>query len=102
MVNNNDMDVFSSLVDLTVSTLDAVVPLDSPSNTASFSEEEIDEMEFLRSCRGLGVVHILGNTVVKARRGSSFPKRIAIDYVYAFLKNVEETMSSSMFHMSPF
>ncbi|CAE6186709.1 unnamed protein product [Arabidopsis arenosa] len=89
--NNNNMDMFSSMVDYTVSTLDTIVPSDSPHNAVSFSqdntieEEETDELEFLKTCKESGVVHIMGNTVVKARNGSGLPKKIAIDYVYAFL-----------------
>ncbi|KAM0002923.1 putative potassium transporter [Helianthus debilis subsp. tardiflorus] len=54
----------------------------------SSSHTEVDEMEFVISCRGAGVVHIMGNTVVTARKGSRFYKRIAIDYIYAFLRKV--------------
>ncbi|CAN7081306.1 unnamed protein product [Brassica oleracea var. botrytis] len=94
--NNNNMDIFSSMVDYTVSTLDTIVPADSPRNATSFSqnntveeeEEEEDELEFLKTCKESGVVHIMGNTVVKARNGSWLPKRIAIDYVYAFLDKI--------------
>ncbi|KAL7610953.1 potassium transporter 10 isoform X1 [Lactuca sativa] len=52
------------------------------------SHTEVDEMEFLLSCRAAGVVHIMGNTVVTARRGSRFYKRISIDYIYAFLRKI--------------
>ncbi|KAL1219296.1 Potassium transporter 9 [Cardamine amara subsp. amara] len=88
------MDMLSSIVDYKASTFDMIIPLDSPSNAVSFSqentveEEETDELQFLKDCRHSGVVHILGNTVVKARRGSSLPKKIAIDYVYAILKKI--------------
>ncbi|KAH0862190.1 hypothetical protein HID58_079401, partial [Brassica napus] len=94
LINNNDMDMFSSMVDYTVSTLDTIIPLDIPSNAASYcpdravGEEETNELEFLKSGRDSGVVHIQGNTVVKARRNSSLPKKIAINYVYAFLKKI--------------
>ncbi|KAJ4881856.1 Potassium transporter 9 [Raphanus sativus] len=81
LINNNDMDMFSSIVDYTVSTLDTIIPLDIPSNAASFcqdravGEEETNELEFLKNGRESGVVHIQGNTVVKARINSSLPKR---------------------------
>nr|VDD02967.1 unnamed protein product [Brassica rapa] len=94
LINNNDMDMFSSMVDYTVSTLDTIIPLDIPINAASYypdravGEEETNELEFLKSGRDSGVVHIQGNTVVKARRNSSLPKKIAINYVYAFLKKI--------------
>ncbi|KAJ0247107.1 Potassium transporter 9 [Hirschfeldia incana] len=93
--NNNNIDEFSSMVDYTVSTLDTIVPAD---NRMSFSqnntveeeeeEEEEDELQFLKTCKESGVVHIMGNTVVKARNGSWLPKKIAIDYVYAFLAKI--------------
>ncbi|CAH2078489.1 unnamed protein product [Thlaspi arvense] len=92
---NGNMDMFSSMVDYTVSTLDTIQPADSPHNNAmSFSqnntveEEEEDELEFLKTCKESGVVHIMGNTVVKARNGSWLPKKIAIDYIYAFLAKI--------------
>ncbi|KAL0853703.1 hypothetical protein Bca101_058855 [Brassica carinata] len=94
LINNNEMDVFSSMVDYTVSTMDTIIPIDIPSNAASFcqgravDEEETNELEFLKSGRNLGVVHIQGNTVVKARTNSSLPKKIAINYVYAFVKKM--------------
>lgn len=34
------------------------------------------------------MVHILGNTVVRARRESKIYKRVAIDYIYAFLRKI--------------
>ncbi|KAI3931574.1 hypothetical protein MKW92_011176 [Papaver armeniacum] len=51
-------------------------------------QTDLDEMEYLKNCREAGVVHILGNTVVRARRDSGFIKKISIDYVYAFLKRM--------------
>ncbi|CAN8325334.1 unnamed protein product [Cochlearia groenlandica] len=87
--NNNHVDTFSSMVDDTVTTLDTIVPVDSPqmsfSRNNTVEEEEEDELEFLKTCKESGVVHIMGNTVVKARNGSWLPKKVAIDYVYAFL-----------------
>jgi KUP system potassium uptake protein len=47
-----------------------------------------DEVAFLNSCRDAGVVHILGNTVIRARRDSGFVKKFAIDYLYAFLRKI--------------
>ncbi|KAF3602341.1 hypothetical protein HID58_056806 [Brassica napus] len=88
--NNNNIDEFSSMVDYTVSTLDTIVPAD---NRMSFSqnntvEDEEDELQYLKTCKESGIVHIMGNTVVKARNGSWLPKKIAIDYVYAFLAKI--------------
>nr|XP_016503120.1 PREDICTED: potassium transporter 11-like [Nicotiana tabacum] len=83
--------------DFTCSTVESIVPVKSPtqgSNTVTSSlgressQAEVDEMEFLNRCRDAGVVHILGNTVVRARRDSRFYKKIAIDYIYAFLRRI--------------
>ncbi|KAG5389564.1 hypothetical protein IGI04_031105 [Brassica rapa subsp. trilocularis] len=51
-------------------------------------DEEEDELQYLKTCKESGVVHIMGNTVVKARNGSWLPKKVAIDYVYAFLAKI--------------
>ncbi|XP_024978824.1 potassium transporter 11-like [Cynara cardunculus var. scolymus] len=91
--NNN---TFSSVVDLTVSSGDSIVPAKSSyhvnnsgmSSGQVSSHTEVDEMEFLTGCRDAGVVHIMGNTVVRARRDSPFYKKICIDYVYAFLRKI--------------
>ncbi|KAH0670881.1 hypothetical protein KY290_026873 [Solanum tuberosum] len=82
--------------DFTCSTVDSIIPVKSPTqgnNTVTSSgressQAEADEMEFLNRCRDAGVVHILGNTVVRARRDSRFYKKIAIDYIYAFLRKI--------------
>jgi KUP system potassium uptake protein len=47
-----------------------------------------DELEFLHRCKDAGVVHILGNTVVRARRDSGVVKKVAVDYMYAFMRRV--------------
>ncbi|KAM0828247.1 hypothetical protein ACQ4PT_067671 [Festuca glaucescens] len=57
-----------------------------------------DEVAFLNSCRDAGVVHILGNTVIRARRDSGFVKKIAIDYLYAFLRKICRE-NSAMFNV---
>ncbi|KAJ0263581.1 hypothetical protein HA466_0039040 [Hirschfeldia incana] len=90
--NDNNMVMFSSMVDYKEST---IIPADSPHSAMSFSQnytveeeeegEEEDELEFLKICKETGVVHIMGNTKVRARKGSLLPKKIAIDYVYRFL-----------------
>lgn len=74
-------------VEMTMSSVDSIVPAKSPVGSSG-NRTEVDEMEFLRGCRDAGVVHILGNTVVRARRDARFHKRIAIDYVYAFLRKI--------------
>ncbi|KAL0363749.1 UNVERIFIED_CONTAM: Potassium transporter 11 [Sesamum calycinum] len=83
----------SSNLDFTISSVDSIVPARSPVHanntiTSSGRETELDELEFLSSCRDAGVVHILGNTVVRARRESRIYKKIAIDYIYAFLRKI--------------
>lgn len=83
----------SSNLDFTISSVDSIVPARSPMHanntiTSSGRETELDELEFLSSCRDAGVVHILGNTVVRARRESRIYKKIAIDYIYAFLRKI--------------
>ncbi|KAF4381300.1 hypothetical protein F8388_016256 [Cannabis sativa] len=94
---NNGGNTTRSSVDLTVSSVDSIVPAKSPThlnyNTVGSSGQvsshtEIDELEFLNSCRDAGVVHIMGNTVVRARRESRFYKKIAVDYIYAFLRKI--------------
>ncbi|KAG6641471.1 hypothetical protein I3843_09G074900 [Carya illinoinensis] len=86
----------SSNIDPTMSSVDSIVPVRSPlhghstvgSSGRASAQTEIDELEFLKSCRDAGVVHILGNTVVRARRDSKFYRKIAIDYIYAFLRKI--------------
>ncbi|KAL7089712.1 hypothetical protein ACP275_13G200200 [Erythranthe tilingii] len=86
----------TSNLDLTVSSVDSIVPARSPvhgnntmtSSGRESSHTEVDELEFLSGCRDAGVVHILGNTVVRARRESRIYKKIAIDYIYAFLRKI--------------
>lgn len=59
-----------------------------PPGQTSHSSLATDEIEFLNICKGAGMVHILGNTVVRARRDSNILKRVTIDYLYAFLRKV--------------
>ncbi|GER41014.1 potassium transporter [Striga asiatica] len=42
----------------------------------------------ITECRNAGLVHIMGNTVVRARRDSGVCKKVAVDYVYAFLRKI--------------
>ncbi|KAH1072572.1 hypothetical protein J1N35_024900 [Gossypium stocksii] len=94
--NNGNGNTITSYADTTISSVDSIVPVKSPmhgsmtvrSSEHISSQTETDELEFLNSCRDAGVVHILGNTVVRARRESRFYKKIAIDYVYAFLRKI--------------
>lgn len=81
-------------VDTTLSSVsDSIVPVRSPGKgqstiRSSGQTTDGDEMEFMNNCRDAGVVHILGNTVVRAGRDSRFYKKIAVDYVYAFLRKI--------------
>ncbi|XP_027087962.2 potassium transporter 11-like isoform X3 [Coffea arabica] len=91
----DNLNTSTSVADLTISSVDSIVPVKSPLNATptvssgpESSQTEVDELEFLNSCREAGVVHILGNTIVRARRDSRFYKKIAIDYVYAFLRKI--------------
>lgn len=83
--------------DLTISSAESIVPASRlrthinntiTSSGAESSQTEVDELEFLSRCRDAGVVHIMGNTVVRARREARICKRIAIDYIYAFLRKI--------------
>ncbi|KAG8385103.1 hypothetical protein BUALT_Bualt03G0006600 [Buddleja alternifolia] len=79
----------ASNLDLTISSVDSIVPARSLTSSGQGSNQtEVDELEFLSNCRDAGVVHILGNTVVRARRESRIYKKIAIDYIYAFLRKI--------------
>ncbi|KAK9152491.1 hypothetical protein Syun_010800 [Stephania yunnanensis] len=89
---NNNGNTFSANLEPSTSSNDSIVPIKSPSRIRSSgqtsSQTEVDEMEFLNSCRDAGVVHILGNTVVRARSDSKLVKKIAINYIYAFLRKI--------------
>ncbi|XP_020220430.1 potassium transporter 10 [Cajanus cajan] len=95
---NNNVNTASLNMDPTVSSADSIVSVTSPSHMNAVttiqsyghvsSHTEVDEVEFLNNCRDAGVVHILGNTVVRARRDSRFYNKIAVDYIYAFLRKI--------------
>ncbi|KAJ1387319.1 Potassium transporter [Sesbania bispinosa] len=94
---NNNGNTTSSNMDLTISSVDSIEPVRSPAHVnittvrscgQVSSHTEVDELEFLNNCRDAGVVHILGNTIVRARRDSRFYKKIAVDYIYAFLRKI--------------
>ncbi|XP_064951335.1 probable potassium transporter 11 isoform X1 [Musa acuminata AAA Group] len=73
-----------------------IVPAQSPCrgnnsivrSSGQTSNTTSDELEFLNRCKEAGVVHILGNTIVRARRNSGIVNKIAVDYIYAFLRRV--------------
>ncbi|KAF9689510.1 hypothetical protein SADUNF_Sadunf01G0099500 [Salix dunnii] len=99
-----------SLADPTISSIDSIVQFKSPSEAnltvrlsgQRSSQTEVDDREFLNNCRDAGVVHIMGNTVVRARRDSRFYKKIAVDYIYAFLRKIcrENSMILNVPHES--
>ncbi|KAG2577379.1 hypothetical protein PVAP13_6NG097000 [Panicum virgatum] len=82
----------SSIGDMSYSSHDSIMPAKSPltgnSLTRYSSQTFGDEQEFLNRCKDAGVVHILGNTVVQARRDSGIVKKVAVNYVYAFLRKL--------------
>ncbi|CAI9299147.1 unnamed protein product [Lactuca saligna] len=85
----SDKNTFSSVVDILISDDDTVSETGTETETASsHGGGGREEIEFLTRCRDAGVVHILGNTVVKARRDSGCYKKICIDYLYAFLRKI--------------
>ncbi|XP_073279412.1 potassium transporter 10-like [Primulina huaijiensis] len=85
-LQGNGTDTSTSTMNLTTSSANWIVP--AGASSGSHGDTEVDETEFLSGCRDSGVVHILGNTVVRARRESMIPKKIAIDYIYAFLRKI--------------
>lgn len=91
-------------MDGTISSGDSIVSLNGHmhNNTAVASSgllsnpAEVNELEFLGVCRDAGVVHILGNTEILARRDSKFYKKIAIDHIYAFLRKICRQNSAAL------
>ncbi|KAF9587607.1 hypothetical protein IFM89_004439 [Coptis chinensis] len=88
--------IFSNMEPTMSSSNDSIVPVKSPLRASSLMRSSgqmssltgMDELDFLKNCRDAGVVHILGNTVVRARRDSGIIKKIAVDYIYAFLRKM--------------
>lgn len=77
----------------TFDSIESITPVKRVSHTVTTTASSLmsgggDELEFINRCRDAGVVHIMGNTVVRARRQARFYKKIAIDYVYAFLRKI--------------
>lgn len=50
-----------------------------------------EELQELMEAREAGIAYILGNTYMRAKKGSSITKRIAIDYGYEFLRRNSRT-----------
>ncbi|XP_074572760.1 putative potassium transporter 11 isoform X3 [Curcuma longa] len=93
MENSNERPL-SSNVDISyASSYDLIHPAQSQGSSLLRSSDQTngatdDELAFLNKCKEAGVVHILGNTIVRARRESTLIKRIAIDYIYALLRKI--------------
>ncbi|KAI3491970.1 hypothetical protein L1887_43607 [Cichorium endivia] len=85
-LSDKNTNTFSSVVDILISDDEETVSETGTETESSHGGRE--EIEFLTRCRDAGVVHILGNTIVKARRDSGRYKRICIDYLYAFLRKI--------------
>lgn len=87
--NGNENEIVSTFD--TFDSIESITPVKRVSHTVTASSQMsggVDELEFINRCRDAGVVHLMGNTVVRARRESRFYKKIAIDYVYAFLRKI--------------
>lgn len=93
----SESEVYSNLHGLTVTSVESMMLSSDESDANSIisfgcrsiqTQPEMQELEFLRTCKDAGVVHILGNTSIRARKGSRLFKRIAIDYIYAFLRKI--------------
>ncbi|KAG1326407.1 Potassium transporter [Cocos nucifera] len=93
---NDNGNTVSSNVDPSDSSYhDSRIPAQSPMGGNSLvrssgqtSQTMGEEMDFLNRCKDAGVVHIFGNTIVRARRDSGIIKKIAVDYIYAFLQRI--------------
>ncbi|WOK94742.1 putative potassium transporter 11 isoform X1 [Canna indica] len=70
------------------SSFDSIIPSQSTQCCSMNQTTTEDELELLNQCKEAGVVHILGNTVVRARRDSGIVKRIAVNYMYDFLRRI--------------
>lgn len=92
--NRRTSNAISSDRELSYSSHDSIVPAQSPLRMGSLMRSSdqtqmvSDELDYLNRCKDAGVVHILGNTIVRARRDSGILKRIAVDYIFAFLRRI--------------
>lgn len=97
----HDETLYSNVDVASNSTLDSIVPVQSAARQAkhsyqcgvsigsiSVSRTGSDENDFLNECSNAGMVHILGNTIVRARRDSGVLNKISVDYIYAFLRRI--------------
>eukprot|EP00250_Pteridium_aquilinum_P010319 c19296_g1_i1 orf=166-1329(-) len=59
-------------------------------------EEEEEDVVFLQEARQAGVVHILGDVVIRAKPQSNFAKKFVIDHIYALLSRICRENSASL------
>lgn len=60
-------------------------------------ESELEEeLKFVQDGKEAGVVHILGDVVVRAKRDSHMLKKFAVDYIYAFLRRICRENSATL------
>jgi KUP system potassium uptake protein len=86
----------NSNMELSYTSHDSIVQVQSPNHTGRSQvmssghtlQTTGDEITFLNACRDAGVVHILGNTIIRAQRDSGIVKKIAINYLYALLRKI--------------
>jgi KUP system potassium uptake protein len=96
----------NSNMELSYASHDSIVQVQSPNHTGRSQvmssghtlQTTSDEIAFLNACRDAGVVHILGNTIIRARRDSGIVKKIAINYLYALLRKICRE-NSGIFHV---
>ncbi|KAJ8490616.1 hypothetical protein OPV22_012337 [Ensete ventricosum] len=98
VVGGSGNTLFSTLESGASSSLDSIIPSQSTQCGSSLmmrcsggqtsQRPGEEELEFLNRCKEAGVVHILGNTIVRAQRDSGIVKRIAVNYIYAFLRRI--------------
>lgn len=63
-------------------------PQESVHDGGSSDVHSQDEVAFLHAGKDAGVVYILGNNIVKARKDGGFFKKLAINYIYTFLRRI--------------
>lgn len=63
-------------------------PQESVHDSSNSDAHSQDEVAFLHAGKEAGVVYILGNNVVKARKDGGFFKKVAINYIYTFLRRI--------------
>ncbi|KAL3682906.1 hypothetical protein R1sor_000928 [Riccia sorocarpa] len=64
-----------------------VVRFEVEESSSEHDPEVGEELAELYAAREAGVAYVLGHSYVKAKAGSSWFKKAAVDYVYTFLKN---------------